>query len=256
MSPLVAGVDCSTQATKVLVVDSDGGEVVAEGRAPHDVSGSGGARETDPEQWWEALRARSPRPGGRARLAAIAVAGQQHGLVVTDVDGRPLRPAMLWNDTRSAAEAAELRDGARRARPGGPSEIGVVPVPSFTATRWAWLRAHEPDVAARRRGGAPAARLHHRAPLRPRRHRPRRRVGHRLVVHPRRELLRRGARPACGSTARCCPRCSGPPTPRARSARAPPGSSACAEGALVGPGTGDNMGAALGLGLRRRASRW
>ena len=235
MSPLVAGVDCSTQATKVLVVDSDGGEVVAEGRASHDVSGRGGARETDPEQWWEALAGALALTERAGEVQAIAVAGQQHGLVVTGSDGRPLRPAILWNDTRSAAEATALRSAL-----GGPSwwaeEIGVVPVPSFTATRWAWLRAHEPDAGRRRRGGAPAARLRDRAPLWPRCHRPRRCVGHRLVVHPGRDLLRRGARPRRGSTARCCPRCWAPPTSRVRSARAPPGRLGLPEGALVGPG--------------------
>ena len=53
---LVAGIDISTQATKVLVVDPDDGRVVAAGRAPHEVTGAGGARETDPEGWWQALR--------------------------------------------------------------------------------------------------------------------------------------------------------------------------------------------------------
>ena len=56
MSPLVAGVDCSTQGTKVLLVDPESGSVEAAGRAPHTVTGSGGARETDPEVWWDALR--------------------------------------------------------------------------------------------------------------------------------------------------------------------------------------------------------
>lgn len=52
---LVAGVDVSTQATKVLIVDPDEGGVVAVGRAPHEVTGTGGARETHPEVWWRAL---------------------------------------------------------------------------------------------------------------------------------------------------------------------------------------------------------
>ena len=56
MASLVAGVDTSTQATKVLVVDSETGSIVASGRAGHTVSGERGARETDPREWWEALR--------------------------------------------------------------------------------------------------------------------------------------------------------------------------------------------------------
>ena len=55
MGSLVAGVDCSTQATKVLVVDAQTGALVAEGRAGHTVTGERGARETDPREWWEAL---------------------------------------------------------------------------------------------------------------------------------------------------------------------------------------------------------
>ena len=128
MSPLVAGVDCSTQGTKVLVVEPDTGSVEATGRAAHEVTGSSGARETDPEIWWDALRAALAQSGRAAELQAISVAGQQHGLVVTGAGGQPLRPAILWNDTRSAPEAAALT-----AALGGPAEwaerIGVVPVP-------------------------------------------------------------------------------------------------------------------------------
>src|SRR5918994_5434995 len=156
MSPLVAGVDCSTQGTKVVVVDRDDGGVLATGRAPHTVTGSDGARETDPEVWWEALRAALADTGRAAEIGAISIAGQQHGLVVTDSEGRPLRPAILWNDTRSAHEARELGEAL-----GGPAEwaerIGVVPVGSFTATRWEWLRRNEPGAAA----AARAVRLPH-----------------------------------------------------------------------------------------------
>src|SRR5574340_878293 len=100
--PLVAGVDASTQSTKVVVFDADTGATVAQGRAPHTVTGSGGARETDPEVWWLALRDALLQTGRAAEIAAISVAGQQHGLVVLDDSGRPLRPAKLWNDTESA----------------------------------------------------------------------------------------------------------------------------------------------------------
>jgi xylulokinase len=78
MSPLVAGVDCSTQATKVLVVDPDTGSVEATGRGAHEVTGTGGARETDPEVWWQALRTALDQTGTAAELDAISVAGQQH----------------------------------------------------------------------------------------------------------------------------------------------------------------------------------
>ena len=143
---LVAGADCSTQATKVVVVDEDSGALVATGQAPHDVTGSDGARETDPRVWRDALAAALAATGRAGEVGAIAVAGQQHGLVVSDSEGEPLRPALLWNDTRSAPQAAALVAAA-----GGPtwwaSEIGVVPVASITVSKWAWLRAREPDVA-------------------------------------------------------------------------------------------------------------
>ncbi|HUU60847.1 MAG TPA: FGGY family carbohydrate kinase, partial [Acidimicrobiia bacterium] len=145
--PLIAGVDTSTQATKVVVVDAETGATVALGRAPHEVTGTGGARETDPELWWRALRDALHQTGRAAEIAAISVAGQQHGLVVLDGDGRPVRPAKLWNDTESAEDAQRMV-----AAFGGPAwwaeHIGLVPVASFTATKWAWLRRVEPHSAA------------------------------------------------------------------------------------------------------------
>ncbi len=143
---LVAGVDCSTQSTKVLVVDASSGDVVGQGRSTHEVTGTGGARETDPEVWWRALADALAQTGCADRVAAISIAGQQHGLVTLDDRGRPLRPAMLWNDTRSADQASALRDDL-----GGPAawaeRVGVVPVASFTVSKWAWLRETEPHVA-------------------------------------------------------------------------------------------------------------
>ncbi|MBU1228032.1 MAG: xylulokinase, partial [Actinobacteria bacterium] len=144
--PLVAGVDTSTQSTKVVLVDAETGATVAQGRAAHEVTGSGGARETDPEEWWSALRDALIQTGRAAQVDAISVAGQQHGLVVLDGAGRPLRPAKLWNDTTSAEDARRLVEAF-----GGPSwwaeHIGLVPVASFTATKWAWLRRVEPASA-------------------------------------------------------------------------------------------------------------
>jgi xylulokinase len=239
---LIAGVDCSTQATKVLVVDPDDGRVVASGRAPHEVTGTEGARETDPEVWWEALRAALAETGRAEEVGAISVAGQQHGLVVTDDAGRPLRPAVLWNDTRSAPDAAELRDAL--GADAWAERVGVVPVPSFTVTRWAWLRRTEPEVAAATR----AIRLPHDW------------LTERLCG---RAVTDRGDASGTGwwstrdedysgevldlvSLDRALlPEVLGPmeTAGEARELGLP-------AGALVGPGTGDNMGAALGLGLR------
>jgi xylulokinase len=146
-SSLVAGVDCSTQGTKVLVVDADDGKVVATGRAPHEVTGDGGARETHPHVWWRALEEALAATGLAGEVAAISIAGQQHGLVCLDADGEALRPSMLWNDTRSADAARTLiasLGGADR----WAEDVGVVPVASFTISKWAWLRENEPDVCA------------------------------------------------------------------------------------------------------------
>jgi xylulokinase len=142
---LVAGVDSSTQSTTVVVIDAASGITVAKGTAPHVVTGSGGARETDPEVWWAALREALAATGRAGDVAAISVAAQQHGLVVLDADGRPLRPAVLWNDTRSGPQTAHLVEALGRET--WATRMGTVPVPSITVTRWVWLTETEPDVA-------------------------------------------------------------------------------------------------------------
>ena len=152
--PLVIGVDSSTQSTKVLVVDTATGRVVARGSAPHRVTEQ---HDSDPEQWWQALLTALEQCGAPAReAAAVAVAGQQHGLVTLDAEGRPVRNALLWNDTRSAPQRDRLV-----AELGGPAfwarRVGSVPPASFTVTKWAWLRENEPEAAAATR----AVRLPH-----------------------------------------------------------------------------------------------
>ncbi|MEV5678248.1 xylulokinase [Streptomyces sp. NPDC052179] len=158
---VVIGVDSSTQSTKAAVIDAATGELLAVGRAPHRVDGDAGARESDPEVWWRALCeavATGVKESGvpASAVSGIAVAGQQHGLVVLDRSGRPLRPALLWNDTRSAPQAAALT-----AALGGPdawtARTGSVPVASLTASKWQWLRENDPANAA----AAEAVRLPH-----------------------------------------------------------------------------------------------
>ncbi|MFF3822362.1 xylulokinase [Streptomyces griseus] len=149
---VVIGVDSSTQSTKAAFIDAATGEQLAVGRAPHVVTGEAGARESDPEIWWRAL-CEAVADGLKASglparaVTGIAVAGQQHGLVVLDGAGRPLRPALLWNDTRSAPQAAALTDAL-----GGPGawteRTGSVPVASITASKWQWLRENDPASAA------------------------------------------------------------------------------------------------------------
>jgi xylulokinase len=138
---LVAGVDSSTQSCKVLLCDADDGTVVGSGSAPHP-----DGTECDPAAWWDALRAAGH--GLLHRAAAVGVAGQQHGVIVLDGDGEVIRPALLWNDLRSAAAAADLI-----AENGGPGwwakQTGSVPAPSFTITKLRWLADHEPANASR-----------------------------------------------------------------------------------------------------------
>ena len=100
---LVAGVDCSTQSTKVEVRDLDTGALVATGRAPHPAT-TPPRSEQDPAAWWQAFQA-CWESLGHPQVAAIAVAGQQHGMVALDAARRVIRPAKLWNDTKSAPDS-------------------------------------------------------------------------------------------------------------------------------------------------------
>lgn len=141
--PLVAGVDSSTQACKVVVRDAATGAVVREGRAAHP-----DGTEVDPEAWWAALQQAVDQAGGLDDVAAVSVAAQQHGMVCLDDAGQVVRPALLWNDTRSALAAtdlvAELGGGQAWA-----DAVGSVPVASFTVTKLRWLAEHEPEFAGR-----------------------------------------------------------------------------------------------------------
>ena len=111
MRRVFLGIDCGTQSTKVVLRDPASGEVVAVGRAPHElVERDDGTREQDPVWWTDALRVamRDALRGERFDIGGIGVSGQQHGLVCLDRDDRPVRAAKLWNDTTTAAESAEL----------------------------------------------------------------------------------------------------------------------------------------------------
>src|SRR5919107_1256905 len=100
---LVAGIDSSTQSCKVVIRDADTGALVRHGRAAHP-EGS----EVHPDHWWTALQEAIRQAGGLEDVAAVSVGGQQHGMVCLDETGNVVRPALLWNDTRSAGAAREL----------------------------------------------------------------------------------------------------------------------------------------------------
>ena len=145
--PLVAGVDSSTQSCKVVVRDAETGALVRQGRAPHP-----DGTEVDPQAWWDALRAAVDAAGGLADVAAVAIGGQQHGMVCLDEAGRVVRAALLWNDTRSAGAARDLiaeAGGGEAGRRFWAEAVGSVPVASFTATKLRWLARHEPANADR-----------------------------------------------------------------------------------------------------------
>jgi xylulokinase len=236
---LVAGVDSSTQSTKLQVRDLDTGAVVATGSAPHPPT-TPPCSEQVPQAWWDAFEAAFASVGGPA-VDAISVTAQQHGMVALDAEGEVIRPAKLWNDTESAPDAEWLVRQLDGGAPAWAAAVGSVPVAAFTITKLSWLHRSEPDHWAR--------------------------LAHVLLPHDWLTFRLSGAMvtdrgdasgtgywsPATGEYrwdllgivdrerdwTGAVPRVLGP-------------LEAAGEwnGALVGPGTGDNMATALGLGLR------
>lgn len=139
---LVAGVDSSTQSCKVLIRDTETGEIVRRGSAKHP-----DGTEVHPDFWFEALNAAIQDAGGFEDVAAVSICAQQHGMVALDANGQVIRPALLWNDTRSAQSALDLiaEFGADEL----VKRTGSIPVASFTITKLRWLRDNEPENAAR-----------------------------------------------------------------------------------------------------------
>lgn len=234
---LVAGIDSSTQSCKVQIHDAETGVLVRQGRAGHPEG-----TEVDPASWWSALGRALAEAGGLDDVAAVSVGGQQHGMVCLDDDGEVVRKALLWNDTRSADAATALTDEFGGAATWA-AEVGVVPVASFTVTKLRWLAEHEPESAART---AAVCLPHDWLTWRL--------AGHRAVtelVTDRSDASGTGywsvphgayrpdlLRGALGRDA-VAPRVAGP----RESVGALAGGAA-----LLGPGCGDNAGAALGLG--------
>ena len=140
---LIAGVDSSTQSVKIVIRAADTGELVREGRAPHP-----DGTEVDPNHWKNALDLAIAQAGGLDDVAAISVGGQQHGMVALDESGEVIRPALLWNDTRSAAQAETLNSemGGNQAI---ADAVGSVLVASFTASKVRWMAENEKKNADR-----------------------------------------------------------------------------------------------------------
>jgi xylulokinase len=149
------GIDCGTQGTKALLITDDG-RPVGRGYAKHRlIERPSGAREQEPAWWVEALKLsvhaaleQARAAGETSEVHALAVSGQQHGLVVLDENNEVIRPAKLWNDTETAPQNTEIIE-----RLGGKQQFferfGVVPLTGYTVSKLLWLQQHEPENFAR-----------------------------------------------------------------------------------------------------------
>ncbi|MHA7294120.1 xylulokinase [Arthrobacter sp. HLT1-21] len=142
---VVIGVDSSTQSCKVLAVDGQSGAVISSAAVAHPDHTS-----VNPKVWISALHEALHAAGADSMggsVTGVSIAAQQHGLVALDSSGTPVYDALLWNDTRSADDAARLWD--EMGTVAWIDAVGLVPVASFTITKLAWLERNEPDAANR-----------------------------------------------------------------------------------------------------------
>ncbi|MCD6405361.1 MAG: xylulokinase [Planctomycetes bacterium] len=154
MNAAVLGIDIGTSGTRALVVDAKG-TVIAQGAAPQASSHPRPSySEQNPAEWWAATKRAVSQALGRAAaapedIAAVGLSGQMHGLVLLDEADNVIRPAILWDDQRAAAECAEIEEGFGREK---LLEIACNPaLAGFTAPKIAWIQKHEPDSWARTR---------------------------------------------------------------------------------------------------------
>lgn len=144
------GIDIGTSSVKALLLDA-AGAILAEASHPLEVSRPQTLwSEQDPDDWWqatsEAVRALGVQsPHGLRGIRGIGLSGQMHGATLLGADDRPLRPAILWNDGRSAAECELLESAVPEAR----TITGNLAMPGFTAPKLIWVRRHEPRVFER-----------------------------------------------------------------------------------------------------------
>ncbi|PNG31885.1 xylulokinase [Pseudomonas protegens] len=151
---LYLGLDCGTQGTKALILDSHSGAVLGLGAAPHSlISGANGRREQDPGQWLQACISATHQAlqaagvDGRDILG-LAVSGQQHGLVLLDDQGQVLRPAKLWCDTETVAENQRLLDHLGGEQ-GSLERLGIALAPGYTLSKLLWTREQHPALFQR-----------------------------------------------------------------------------------------------------------
>src|SRR5436309_9802366 len=145
-APRLVGLDVGTTGAKAVAI-SPHGEVLARAEQEYPLSiPQPGWTEQDPEDWWRASE-RALAAIGAGEATAVGLTGQMHGLVLLDAADRVLRPAILWNDQRTAAECAEIEERIGLAR---LIELtGNRALTGFTAPKLLWLRRHEPESYAR-----------------------------------------------------------------------------------------------------------
>lgn len=154
--PLVLAVDCSTTAAKAVALDGSG-KVAASAARPLGLSRPGpGRHEQDAGQWWSATAGAltevvAALGADAARVVAVSISHQRESFVCLDADGRPLRPAILWLDSRAGREIAELGSDRVRELSGKPPDV----TPAIY--KIAWMSRHEPELL---RSAARVAEVH------------------------------------------------------------------------------------------------
>ena len=144
---MFVGIDVGTSSVKLVVIDDKGLVCAQTSRAlpisrPHPTWS-----EQDPHDWWGAAQnaVLDLAPEMRAKVQAIGLSGQMHGATLLGANDEILRPAILWNDGRSAAECIALQTSQPEFLTRGANLV----MPGFTAPKLAWVRTHEPDIFAK-----------------------------------------------------------------------------------------------------------
>ncbi len=147
---ITLGIDLGTSGVKAALVSDDDRVLASAGRPLTVDRPQPGFSEQDPERWWQAVvesldELQARHPAELAAVEAVGLSGQMHGATLLDEHGAVLRPCILWNDSRSAAECERLT----REWPGLHAVTGNLAMPGFTAPKLMWVREHEPDLFAR-----------------------------------------------------------------------------------------------------------
>ncbi|KOT87467.1 FGGY family carbohydrate kinase [Streptomyces rimosus] len=141
---IVAGLDSSSESTRIVVCDADTGAVIRQGYAPHPAEKG---HEIDPQAWLMSL-GEAAGNGLLEGVQAIGVSAQQHGMLPLDADGALVRAALVGNDKRAQSAAADLID-ALGGRAAWTQAVGAVPHAAQPLTKLRWLARNEPANAAR-----------------------------------------------------------------------------------------------------------